>query len=50
MWATSLGTRSIKLTGAQGHSNLLTFRVDDSLESAASFGLKEDVARFRRGA
>ncbi|ORX37687.1 CPSF A subunit region-domain-containing protein [Kockovaella imperatae] len=34
---------------ADGHSNLLTFRLDESLESAASFGLHEDVVRFRQG-
>jgi DNA damage-binding protein 1 len=33
----------------QGHSNLLTFRLKDQIEPAASFGLHEDVARFRQG-
>jgi DNA damage-binding protein 1 len=33
----------------QGHSNLLTFRLKDQIEPAASFGLHEDVARFRPG-
>ncbi|KAK4684331.1 hypothetical protein P7C73_g5851, partial [Tremellales sp. Uapishka_1] len=32
------------------HSNLLTFRLKGELETAASFGLHEDVARFRHGA
>jgi DNA damage-binding protein 1 len=33
----------------QGHSNLLTFRLNETIETAASFGLHEDVVRFRPG-
>lgn len=33
----------------QGHSNLLTLRLGGNIESAASFGLHEDIARFRKG-
>jgi len=33
----------------QGYSNLLTFRLKEQIESAATFGLHEDVARFRPG-
>lgn len=33
----------------QGYSNLLTFRLKESIETAASFGLHEDVVRLRQG-
>lgn len=33
-----------------GNANLLTYRVGEDLVPAASFGLHEDVARFRTGA
>lgn len=34
---------------SDGYSNLLTFRLRDTIETAASFGLHEDVVRFRKG-
>lgn len=34
---------------SDGYSNLLTFRLPESIETAASFGLHEDVVRFRKG-
>ena len=37
------------LTTAQGSSNLLTLKLGDPIESAASFGLHEEISRFRQG-
>ncbi|GMK54981.1 hypothetical protein CspeluHIS016_0200370 [Cutaneotrichosporon spelunceum] len=42
------GSTDVILT--DGNANLLTYRVGESLTPAASFGLHEDVARFRTGA
>jgi DNA damage-binding protein 1 len=33
----------------QDHANLLTFRLNDGIEPAATFGLHESVARLRPG-
>ncbi|OCF33570.1 hypothetical protein I316_04642 [Kwoniella heveanensis BCC8398] len=34
---------------ADGHSNILTFRLKEGIESAATFGLREEVTRFAPG-
>ena len=34
---------------SEGYSNLLTYRLKESIESAASFGLHEEISRFRQG-
>ena len=39
----------IPLSEIQGYSNLLTFRLKENIESAATFGLHEEIARFRPG-
>ncbi|WWD20338.1 hypothetical protein CI109_104814 [Kwoniella shandongensis] len=34
---------------ADGHSNVLTFRLKEGIESAATFGLHEEITRFQPG-
>lgn len=41
--------KNYRLTYTQGFSNVLTFRLKDRIESAATFGLHEEVIRFQHG-